>query len=81
MTAYTVFVYWFVGKDRTTPYHAQRILWSTLDRVLHNRNHRWAYFLINALCPPAPVPAKAQDESMDRIRQFIQDIYPELAVP
>lgn len=41
-----VFAYWFVGKDRITAQHWQRIMWTTMDRVFHNRNHRWAYFLI-----------------------------------
>jgi len=43
----SIFLYWFVGKDRVTPYHWQRILWTTMDRVLHNTNHRWAYVLIS----------------------------------
>jgi EpsI family protein len=79
---HTEFVYWFVGKDRTTPYHWQRILWTTEDRVLHNRNHRWAYFLINIpvdqrLAVENPPAAREQAEQL--IRQFIQDIYPSLA--
>ena len=44
---YVVFAYWFVGKGRTTPYHWQRIWWTTVDRVLHGRNQRWAYFLFD----------------------------------
>src|SRR2546422_479646 len=43
-----VFAYWFVGKGRVTPYHWLRILLTTKDRVLFNRNARWAYFLIYA---------------------------------
>ncbi len=72
--ARTVFVYWFIGKDRTTPYHWQRILWTTEDRVLHNRNHRWAYFLLNA-----PVQTSTAD-SMQVITRFVQDIYPDLVM-
>jgi EpsI family protein len=70
--AQSVFVYWFVGKDRTTPYHWQRILWTTMDRVFHNRNHRWAYFLINA-----PVTT-SQDDTMQVITRFVQDLSPAL---
>jgi len=68
-----IFVYWFVGKDRTTPYHWQRILWTTLDRVFHNRNHRWAYFLLHA-----PVTTN-QAETMQIVSQFIQQLYPNLS--
>ena len=45
--ARSVFAYWFVGKDRMTPYHWQRIYWTAKDRVLYNTNHRWAYILIH----------------------------------
>lgn len=82
--AYSVFVYWFVGKDRTTPHHWQRIWWTTLDRVLHNRNHRWAYFLISTVVPAdvaAHNPAAGQDEAMKAVSQFVSDIYPQLTAP
>lgn len=68
-----IFVYWFVGKERTTPHHWQRILWTTMDRVFHNRNHRWAYFLLNA-----PVSTN-QAETMQIVSQFIQQLYPNLS--
>jgi EpsI family protein len=83
-TAYAVFIYWFVGKDRTTPHHWERIWWTTLDRVFFNRNHRWAYFLINSVVPPDRAgsnPGAAQDESMRVISGFVQEIYPQLAAP
>ena len=76
-----VFLYWFVGKDRITPHHWQRILWTTEDRVLHDRNHRWAYFLINAVVPAAPGDAalpKLADETMHLLGRFVQEVYPAL---
>jgi hypothetical protein len=76
-----VFIYWFVGKNRITPYHWQRILWTTKDRVLHNVNHRWAYFLIQKVVSRGQVentPEKSDEESMRMIKRFVQDIYPEL---
>ena len=76
-----VFVYWFVGKDRVTPYHWQRILWTAEDRVLHNTNHRWAYFLVYAPLMKAQSPLNvesSEDERMQTIKRFVQDMYPEL---
>ncbi len=77
--ARSIFVYWFVGKDRITPYHWQRIYWSAKDRVLHNTNHRWAYILIDV-----PVRGevdeggivKSEDDAMKVMAKFVQDIYP-----
>ena len=78
---YAVFVYWFVGRQRTTPYHWQRIWWTTLDRVFHNRNHRWAYFLLDSIVLPeraAADPRAGQAEAMQQLQQFIQNVYPQL---
>lgn len=80
--AYSIFVYWFVGKDRTTPHHWQRIWWTTVDRVLRNRNHRWAYFLINTIVTAdeaGPDPTATQEAAMKLVGRFVQDTYPQLA--
>jgi EpsI family protein len=79
-TTRSIFVYWFIGKDRTTPFHWQRILWTTKDRVLHNRNHRWAYILISApvVSPTIEEMSKAEKQTMRLIAKFVHDIYPEL---
>ena len=78
---YVVFAYWFVGKGRTTPYHWQRIWWTTVDRVLHGRNQRWAYFLFDIIASvdrAATDPRAGQDEAMQQLRGFIQDFYPQV---
>jgi EpsI family protein len=79
--AQSVFAYWFVGKDRMTPYHWQRIYWTAKDRIFYNTNHRWAYILIQL-----PIKGnveygatiKSQDDAMKVVARFIQDIYPSL---
>ena len=78
---YAVFVYWFIGHDRTTPYHWERIWWTMVDRIFHNRNHRWAYFLLDAIVPQqraAADPRTGQAEAMQVLRQFTQSVYPQL---
>ncbi len=78
---YVVFAYWFVGKGRVTPHHWQRIWWTTVDRVLHGRNQRWAYFLFDIAVPAdlAAADSRAgQDESMQQLRRFIQEFYPQV---
>src|ERR1051325_10551031 len=45
------FLYWFVGKDRITAQHYQRILWNMWDRTVFNRNHRWAYIIVQGSVP------------------------------
>lgn len=47
----SLFLYWFVGADKTTAHHHERILITSKDRVLHNINHRWAYVVVSAPVP------------------------------
>ncbi len=42
------FLYWFVGKDYSTPSHLQRTLRTTWDLLFHHLNHRWAYVIVSA---------------------------------
>lgn len=77
----SLFVYWFVGKDRVTPYHWQRIYWTAKDRVLHNTNHRWAYILIHVPIINDATESKnvkTEDEAMKVVARFVQSIYPSL---
>ena len=79
--ARSVFAYWFVGKDRVTPYHWQRIYWTAKDRIFYNTNHRWAYILIHIPIKgdaEEGASVKSQDDAMKVVDRFIQAIYPAL---
>ncbi len=79
--AHMMFIYWFVGKDRLTPHHWQRIFWTTRDRVLHNRNHRWAYLLIASPVRSETTQAtmnRAQTATLSVLTRFVQELYPSL---
>jgi len=78
-----VFVYWFVGKNRETPYHWQRIYWTARDRVFRNTNHRWAYILISAILPDEgaqDTTGKSSEKAMKVVARFVRDIYPTLVI-
>jgi hypothetical protein len=79
--ANSIFLYWFVGKDRVTPYHWQRIYWTAKDRVLHNTNHRWAYILIHIPVTQGESSTgagKSEEQTMKVVAGFVQDFYPTL---
>lgn len=40
-----LFAYWFVGADKIVPSSSERVLYTSLDRLLHLESHRWAYVL------------------------------------
>lgn len=69
------YAYWFVGKNRETPYHVQRMIWMATDRVLHNVSHRWAYIAV-AGSRPADDSAKHTPEILD----FVHTLYPQITL-
>ncbi len=46
-TIETFYIYWFVGKDRSISSHWWRVIYTSLDRIFHNVNHRWAYVIVS----------------------------------
>lgn len=72
--ATTFFAYWFVGKDRETPYHVQRMIWMAADRIFRNISHRWAYLAV------AGTREKDSDAYREDIRTFLHDFYPQMVI-
>lgn len=68
------YAYWFVGTDRETPYHLQRLYWMTIDRVFRNINHRWAYISVSM------TQDAGTEHQLDRLREFISLLYPLVTV-
>lgn len=65
------YAYWFVGQNRETPSHYARMFWMGYDRIVHNVAHRWAYIAVTG----------ARDANyVEQIEEFIQTIYPQMAL-
>jgi hypothetical protein len=73
---YGYYAYWFVGQNRETPSHYERMFWLAWDRVVHSVAHKWAYIAVSG--------QRAEDDSDDGYKQeitdFIQTLYPHLLV-
>lgn len=65
------YYYWFVGKTRLTPRHAQRILWTAFDRIFFNVHHRWAYVTVTV-----PNPSGSEEETEKMAQDFLQQVVP-----
>lgn len=79
-TLRSLFVYYFVGKDITTPHHLNRIFLTSWDRVFHGVNHRWAFVIVNARVPGSIIPGGEDDAAtLKRITDFIAEAQPKLA--
>jgi hypothetical protein len=75
----TLFCYWFVGKDATTPHHLVRVLKTNFDILLHNTNHRWAYVITSAPVLQGFVSGgKDEPQTFAELRAFIADLAPRI---
>ena len=68
----SLYCYWFVGKDVSTPSHLMRLLLTSWDRVVHRTNHRWAYVAVSApVLEGFKERGKNQAETQEMIEKFI----------
>lgn len=78
----SIFLYWFVGKDMTTPYHWVRLAHSNWDKVVHNVNHRWAYLIVSAPVLEGFKPnGKNQEQTLAMLKDFVAEVAPEVMTP
>ena len=78
-TMTNIFYYWFVGKDKTTAEHSERVLLTVWDRVFHNVNHRWAYVIVSGMVPDQTRPgAKGDAQTVEMLEKFIGKIAPQI---
>lgn len=78
----SLFLYWFVGKDMSTPRHLVRILKTNFDMLLHNTNHRWAYVIVSAPILKGFAPnGQNQDDTLKELKSFIAELAPEIMKP
>jgi EpsI family protein len=73
------FYYWFVGKDITTPYHHERVLITSQDRILHNLNHRWAYVIVSSpVTGDFAKNGKTIEQTDLMLENFIREVAPKI---
>ena len=67
------YAYWFVGKGRETHSHYLRMFWMGFDRIVHSKSHRWAYISVSGTRDDG-------GDYVDQIDEFIEVIYPQMAL-
>ena len=72
---HVAYAYWFIGDDRETPYHLQRLFWMGADRLLRGVAHRWAYVGISTRRTPD------DNAYLQRLERFIAHLYPLMTAP
>lgn len=72
---YSYYAYWFVGKDRETASHLERMFWMGYDRVFRGISHRWAYIALAGARLPG------SDAHLQIIADFASQLHPALLRP
>ncbi len=81
-TISSLFAYWFVGENRLTHSHWERVFVTSWDRVFDKINHRWAYVIVSM-----PVTATFQPRGRDKaqtleeMKKFISLAAPKFLKP
>ena len=76
------YIYWYVGKDRTTEDNFRRILLTSWDRVVRRVNHRWAYVTICGLLPgDSSRDSESEKRVLADLMSFTRDIIPLIQQP
>lgn len=74
-TYYGYYAYWFVGQNRETPSHYERMFWLAWDRVVHSVAHRWAYIAVSG-----ERTSESSEEYKQAMTAFVQKLYPHLLI-
>ncbi len=75
----SLFCYWFVGDGTTTASHVRRVMLTSWDRMIHHKNHRWAYIAVSAPVLEGFKPGGLGDKETRRmLLGFIAQLAPEI---
>ena len=72
------FIYWFIGKDKTTDDHVERIILTSWDRIVHRVNHRWAYVIVSSILP---TQAEERQKVLSDLVSFTRELIPQIQRP
>ena len=76
------FIYWFVGKDKTTDDHFERIFLTSWDRIVHRVNHRWAYVIVSTIFPVKKnITDQERQNVLSDLVSFTRELIPQIQKP
>jgi len=77
-----LYCYWFVGKGITTSSHVTRVFLTSWDRIVHHKNHRWAYVVVYApVLEGFQLGGKDVGATQGMISDFISGMVPTVMKP
>jgi hypothetical protein len=77
LTLRNYYLYWFVGKNVTTPSATTRIFMTYWDMLAHRVNQRWAYIIVSKDIAQSWDPdGESPEETLSELKKFIHDSVP-----
>ncbi len=71
------YMYWYVADGITTASHLERNLRSSWDRIVHARDHRWAYVIAQSYIADSVRPGGMNaEQTREMLTAFIRQIVP-----
>lgn len=70
---YGYYAYWFVGQNRETHSHYERMFWLAWDRVIHSVAHKWAYIAVSG-----KRTSETDEDYKQELKNFVEELYPHL---
>lgn len=78
----SLFAYWFVGENRMTHSHWERVFVTSWDRVFDDINHRWAYVIVSMPVTATMRPGgRDKAETLEEMKKFIAIAAPTFLKP
>jgi exosortase/archaeosortase family protein len=72
-----LYLYWYVTDTLATPSHVVRNLWSSWERIGHNRDHRWAYITVMSPITRSVLPDGLDEgQTLQMLTEFIVQTAP-----
>jgi hypothetical protein len=74
-----LYLYWYVTDGMTTPSQIERNLWSSWDRIVNNRDHRWAYIAaMSAITQGQTGDGLNEAQTLAILQDFIATMAPQI---
>lgn len=70
------YVYWWVGKDVSTPYSLTRVLMTAWDNAVRGVNHRWAYPNMMVFNDGSMMEIQGDQDAWERASRVLENVVP-----
>jgi len=76
-TLQSYYLYWYVGRNVSTPFSFERVLLTNWDLIVHRANQRWAYVIVSGYITEGfETQGRSPEQTLALLKAFIHDSVP-----